>query len=85
MNRQGPGKIEWCDYTWGVWSGCNGPHDRGPCGFCYAAAMARRFHRDGIERHFTSHLTEAELRSLARMLEKVRGHVRPMRPGRVTG
>ncbi len=46
---------------------------------------ARRFHRDGIRRHFTSHLTEAELRSLAKMLEKVRGHVRPLRPGRVTG
>ena len=36
-------------------------------------------------RHFTEHLTEAELRTLARTLEKVRGHVRPLRPGRVTG
>ena len=46
---------------------------------------ARRVHRDGIRRHFTQHLTEAELRTLARTLEKVRGHVRPLRPGRVTG
>lgn len=46
---------------------------------------ARRHHRDGIRRHFTSHLTAEELESLATMLEKVRGHVRPLRPGRVTG
>jgi DNA-binding MarR family transcriptional regulator len=46
---------------------------------------ARRVHRDGIRRHFTEHLTAAELTRLARMLEKVRGHVRPLRPGRVTG
>jgi DNA-binding MarR family transcriptional regulator len=46
---------------------------------------ARRVHRDGIRRHFTEHLTEAELTRLAKTLEKVRGHVRPLRPGRVTG
>jgi DNA-binding MarR family transcriptional regulator len=46
---------------------------------------ARSVHRDGIRRHFTEHLTEAELKTLARTLEKVRGHVRPLRPGRVTG
>lgn len=46
---------------------------------------ARRVHRDGIRRHFTEHLTAAELKALARTLEKVRGHVRPLRPGRVTG
>lgn len=46
---------------------------------------ARRVHRDGIRRHFTEHLTPAELRTLARTLEKVRGHVRPLRPGRVSG
>jgi DNA-binding MarR family transcriptional regulator len=46
---------------------------------------ARRFHRDGIRRHFTEHLTERELASLARTLEKVRTHVRPLRPGRVSG
>jgi DNA-binding MarR family transcriptional regulator len=46
---------------------------------------ARRVHRDGIRRHFTEHLTDAELKTLARTLEKVRGHVRPLRPGRVSG
>jgi DNA-binding MarR family transcriptional regulator len=46
---------------------------------------ARRFHRDGIRRHFTEHLTEAELTTLGRVLQKVRGHVRPLRPGRVSG
>jgi DNA-binding MarR family transcriptional regulator len=46
---------------------------------------ARRVHRDGIYRHFTEHLTAAELAELGRTLEKVRGHVRPLRPGRVTG
>ena len=46
---------------------------------------ARRYHRDGIRRHFTEHLTAAELTELARMLQKVRTHVRPLRPGRVSG
>ena len=46
---------------------------------------ARRYHRDGIRRHFTEHLTDAELTELARMLRKVQGHVRPLRPGSVSG
>lgn len=46
---------------------------------------ARRHHRDGIRRHFTEHLTAAELEALARTLEKVRDHARPLRPGRVSG
>jgi DNA-binding MarR family transcriptional regulator len=46
---------------------------------------ARRYHRDGIRRHFTEHLTREELLALQASLEKVRGHVRPLRPGRVTG
>lgn len=46
---------------------------------------ARRRHRDGIRRHFTEHLTANELQTLARSLEKVRSHVRPLRPGRVSG
>lgn len=45
---------------------------------------ARRVHRDGIRRHFAEHLTETDLKTLARVLEKVRGHVRPLRPGRVS-
>jgi DNA-binding MarR family transcriptional regulator len=46
---------------------------------------ARRYHRDAIRRHFTEHLTEAELARLAKTLQKVRTHVRPLRPGRVSG
>ena len=46
---------------------------------------ARRHHRDGIRRHFTDQLTRAELEQLAQMLEKVRAHVRPLRPGRISG
>jgi DNA-binding MarR family transcriptional regulator len=46
---------------------------------------ARRYHRDGIYRHFAQHLTQSELAALAASLEKVRAHVRPLRPGRVTG
>ena len=46
---------------------------------------ARRVHRDGIRRHFTDHLSAEEIQALQASLEKVRGHVRPLRPGRVTG
>src|SRR5213076_3255628 len=46
---------------------------------------ARRHHRDGIERHFASHLTDADVRALTRALEKVSAHTRPLRPGRISG
>jgi DNA-binding MarR family transcriptional regulator len=46
---------------------------------------ARVVHRDSIRRHFTEHLSAAELAKLSRTLEKVRTHVRPLRPGRVSG
>ncbi len=44
---------------------------------------ARRYHRDGIERHFSRHLTDADVKSLTRALEKVSAHARPLRPGRI--
>jgi len=44
---------------------------------------ARRYHRDGIERHFAGHLSAADVKALIRALEKVRAHVRPLRPGRI--
>jgi DNA-binding MarR family transcriptional regulator len=46
---------------------------------------SRRVHRDGIRRHFSEHLSEDDLERLQEMLGKVRAHVRPLRPGRVSG
>jgi DNA-binding MarR family transcriptional regulator len=44
---------------------------------------ARRYHRDGIARHFSGHLSDAETRALVRSLQKVSEHARPLRPGRI--
>ena len=44
---------------------------------------ARRHHRDGIQRHFSQHLTDADVKALTRALEKVSAHARPLRPGRI--
>jgi len=38
MNKQGPGRIDWTDWTWNPVTGC-----RHNCWFCAAARMARRF------------------------------------------
>jgi DNA-binding MarR family transcriptional regulator len=46
---------------------------------------ARAFHRDGIERHFASHLSDTDVGALTRALEKVSTHARPLRPGRISG
>ena len=46
---------------------------------------ARRYHRDGIERHFSQHLNDSDIKALARALEKVSAHARPLRPGRIRG
>ena len=45
--------------------------------------QARRHHRDGIDRHFSQHLTDADIKALARAFEKISSHVRPLRPGRI--
>ncbi len=44
---------------------------------------ARLHHRDGIARHFSQHLTDADIKALTRALEKVSTHARPLRPGRI--
>jgi DNA-binding MarR family transcriptional regulator len=44
---------------------------------------ARLHHRDGIDRHFSQHLTDADVKALTRALEKVSTHARPLRPGRI--
>jgi DNA-binding MarR family transcriptional regulator len=46
---------------------------------------ARRHHRDGIQRHFSQHLTNADIKALTHALEKVSTHARPLRPGRIRG
>src|SRR5207302_7657157 len=46
---------------------------------------ARRHHRDGIHRHFSEHLTDADVKALTRGLEKISVHARPLRPGRIRG
>src|SRR5437763_9646092 len=38
---------------------------------------ARRHHRDGIRRHFSQHLTDADIKALTRALEKISTHARP--------
>lgn len=38
MNRQGPGKISWTDYTWNPVTGC-----RNTCSYCYARKTYERF------------------------------------------
>ncbi len=48
-------------------------------------ATSRRIHRDGIQRHFAEHLDPRDAAALTQALEKVRTHVRPLRPGRVSG
>jgi DNA-binding MarR family transcriptional regulator len=50
-----------------------------------ALANARIIHRNGINEHFAKHLSKRDFESLSRALEKVRDHVRPLRPGRVSG
>ncbi len=50
-----------------------------------AMHRARRYHRDGIERHFSQYLTDTEITVLTRALGKVSRHARPLRPGRIRG
>jgi DNA-binding MarR family transcriptional regulator len=44
---------------------------------------ARRHHRHGIEQHFSRHLTDTDIKTLTRTLEKISTHARPLRPGRI--
>ena len=50
-----------------------------------ALKAARRVHRRGIHEHFGRHLDEDDLVAVTHALAKVRDHVRPLRPGRVSG
>ena len=44
---------------------------------------ARRYHRHSIEQHFSRHLSETDIKTLTRALEKLSAHARPLRPGRI--
>jgi len=46
---------------------------------------ARRHHRDGIQRHFSDHLSDTDVKALTHALEKISAHARPLRPGRIRG
>jgi DNA-binding MarR family transcriptional regulator len=50
-----------------------------------ALESARAVHRRGIDEHFVQHLDDRDLAALKRMFGKVSEHVRPLRPGRVSG
>ena len=45
--------------------------------------QARRYHRHGIEQHFSRHLTDTDIKRLISTFEKLSAHARPLRPGRV--
>ncbi len=50
-----------------------------------ALRAARRVHRRGIQEHFAQHLDEHDFAALLDVLEDVHEHVRPLRPGRISG
>ncbi len=50
-----------------------------------ALHAARAVHRRGIYEHFARHLDDAGFESLRDVLENVHEHVRPLRPGRISG
>jgi DNA-binding MarR family transcriptional regulator len=44
---------------------------------------ARRHHRHVIDQHFSRHLSDTDIKTLTRALEKLSAHARPLRPGRI--
>jgi DNA-binding MarR family transcriptional regulator len=50
-----------------------------------ALRAARVVHRRGIYEHFAQHLDDDDFDALLDALEPVHNHVRPLRPGRITG
>ena len=48
-----------------------------------AMDRARRHHRHAIEQHFSRHLSDTDIKTLTRALEKLSAHARPLRPGRI--
>ena len=50
-----------------------------------ALAAARLVHRNGIYEHFARHLGDEDFTALHDVLVNVHDHVRPLRPGRISG
>jgi DNA-binding MarR family transcriptional regulator len=50
-----------------------------------ALQAARLVHRRGIYEHFAKHLDDPDFDALLDALEPVHDHVRPLRPGRISG
>jgi len=50
-----------------------------------ALHASRKVHRRGIQEHFLQQFSQSDITALTSTLEKVRDHVRPLRPGRVSG
>ncbi len=50
-----------------------------------AMAEARRRHHKWIEQNFSGPLSDADIKALTRAFEKLSTHVRPLRPGRISG
>jgi DNA-binding MarR family transcriptional regulator len=50
-----------------------------------AMERARRHHRHAIEQHFARHLSDTDIKTRTRALEKLSAHARPLRPGRIRG
>ncbi len=50
-----------------------------------ALTAARVVHRRGIYGHFAQHLDDRDFDALLNALETVHDHVRPLRPGRISG
>ena len=50
-----------------------------------ALQAARLVHRNGIHEHFARHLSEDDFAALHDVLVNVHDHVRPLRPGRISG
>jgi DNA-binding MarR family transcriptional regulator len=46
---------------------------------------ARRYHRDGVEQHFSRPLSDTDIKNLTRALEKIIAHAHPLRPERTSG
>jgi protein gp37 len=53
INKQGPGKIDWCDVTWNPVSGCEHA-----CSYCYMHKMVDRFNYDFTPRFHPDRLDD---------------------------